>query len=167
MTKDNCITNRKILVDEPIVEMLLAKKYSKSGVRFTRSYNDNGSNFTCYGNGVSRSINVRRNSCKYYNSPNFSMPINKNKLDIYNNASFIFIDEVANCVYNVDGISLLSYILDHADNVRQSDSSDNFYIVMPKKDIASLSDGNVIRYNDAIAALFANSRDESMFSGLT
>ena len=80
----------------------------------------------------------------------------------------MFVDEVANCLYIVDGIALLNYIVEHYDNVRQSDNSNNFYIVIPKSDIAELvsSPESIVRYNKAISDLFANCRDESQYAGL-
>ena len=170
MVKDNRILNRTRLVDEPIVEMLLTKKYGKSNVKFMKSSADpDCTDLICYGNGIVRSLNVKRNSSKYHSSPNFSIAINKNHLGVYNNASYVFIDEVADCLYIVDGMTLLTYILEHADNVRQSDNSaGNYYIVIPKKDVASLvnTNDNIVKYNKAVADLFANCRDESQYASL-
>lgn len=167
--KDNCILNRTKLADEPIVEMLLTKKYGKSNIKFMKSFNDPDCTDTvCYGSGAQKNLYVKRNSCKYSYSPNFSIAINKNKLCVYNNACYVFVDEVANCLYIVDGIALLNYIVEHYDNVRQSDNSNNFYIVIPKSDIAELvsSPESIVRYNKAISDLFANCRDESQYAGL-
>jgi hypothetical protein len=169
-----CAANRAKLVDEPIVEMLLSHKYFKAGIKFMKS--DLQSNFDCtdiicYADGVKRSLNVKRNSSKYFNSPNFSIAINKNKLDVYNNTSYVFIDEVADCLYIVDGMDLFKYIIDRHDSIRQSEKrADNFYIVIPKKDIiAMIGDNNdhIIKYNKPIADLFAAGRDESKYMNLT
>lgn len=172
--KSTCAANRAKLVDEPIVEMLLAHKYFKSGIKFMKAdlqSDFDGTDIICYANGIKRSLNVKRNSSKYFNSPNFSIAINKNKVDVYNNTSYIFIDEVADCLYIVDGLDLYKYILEKSDNVRQSDKkADNFYIVIPKRDIIAMIGDNrdhIIKYNKAIANLFAAGRDESMYMNLT
>ena len=172
--KSTCAANRAKLVDEPIVEMLLAHKYFKSGIKFMKAdlqSDFDGTDIICYANGIKRSLNVKRNSSKYFNSPNFSIAINKNKVDVYNNTSYIFIDEVADCLYIVDGLDLYKYILEKSDNVRQSDKkADNFYLVIPKRDIITMIGDNhdhIIKYNKAIANLFAAGRDESMYMNLT
>lgn len=172
--KSTCAANRAKLVDEPIVEMLLAHKYFKSGIKFMKAdlqSDFDGTDIICYANGIKRSLNVKRNSSKYFNSPNFSIAINKNKVDVYNNTSYIFIDEVADCLYIVDGLDLYKYILEKSDNVRQSDKkADNFYLVIPKRDIIAMIGDNhdhIIKYNKAIANLFAAGRDESMYMNLT
>ena len=120
---------------------------------------------------MKRSINVKRNSSKYFNSPNFSIAINKNKLNVYNNTSYVFIDEVADCLYIVDGMDLFKYIIENHDNVRQSEKKpDNFYLIIPKRDIINMIGDNrdhIIKYNKAIANLFAAGRDESMYMNLT
>ena len=110
-------------------------------------------------------------SSKYFNSPNFSIAINKNKLNVYNNTSYVFIDEVADCLYIVDGMDLVKYIIENNDNVRQSEQKPgNFYLIIPKKDIINMIGDNrdhIIKYNKAIANLFAAGRDESMYMNLT
>jgi len=171
MTKDNSTANRTRLVDEPIVEMLLNKRYSKSGIRFMRpATNDQDcTDIICYSNGTKKTLNIRRNSSKYYRSPNFSIVINKNKLGCYCGNTYVFIDEVSDCLYIVDGMQLLNYILDHADNVKQSENSSNCYLVIPKSDIALMVDDKntgIIRYNKSVANLFATGRDESQFTNL-
>ncbi len=172
--KSTCAANRAKLVDEPIVEMLLAHKYFKAGIKFMKAdlqTDFDGTDIICYANGIRRSLNVKRNSSKYFNSPNFSIAINKDKVDVYNNTSYVFIDEVADCLYIVDGMDLLKYILSKSDNVRQSDKKvDNFYLVIPKRDIVAMIGDNsdhIIKYNKAIANLFAAGRDESMYMNLT
>ena len=172
--KSTCAANRAKLVDEPIVEMLLAHKYFKAGIKFMKAdlqSDFDGTDIICYSNGVKRLLNVKRNSSKYFNSPNFSIAINKNKLDVYNNTSYVFIDEVADCLYIIDGMDLFRYIIEKYDNVRQSDKkADNFYIVIPKRDILNMIGDNrdhIIKYNKAVANLFAVGRDESMYMNLT
>lgn len=172
--KSTCAANRAKLVDEPIVEMLLSHKYYKAGIKFMRAdlqSDFDGTDIICYANGIKRSINVKRNSSKYFNSPNFSIAINKNKLNVYNNTSYVFIDEVADCLYIVDGIDLVKYIIEKYDNVRQSEKKpDNFYLIIPKRDIINMIGDNrdrIIKYNKAIANLFAAGRDESMYMNLT
>ena len=171
--KSTCAANRAKLVDEPIVEMLLSHKYYKAGIKFMKAdlqSDFDGTDIVCYANGVKRSINVNRNSSKYFNSPNFSIAINKNKLNVSNNTSYIFIDEVADCLYIVDGIDLVKYIIEKYDNVRQSEKKpDNFYLIIPKRDIINMIGDNrdrIIKYNKAIANLFAAGRDESMYMNL-
>ena len=171
--KFTCAANRAKLVDEPIVEMILSHKYFKSGIKFMKAdlkSDFDGTDIICYSSGSKRILNVKRNSSKYFNSPNFSIAVNKDNLSVYNNTSYVFIDEVADCLYIVDGITLLKYILENADNVRQSDKKpDNFYIVIPKRDIIAMIGDNkdhIIKYSKAIAILFANGRDESQFTNL-
>ena len=172
--KSTCAANRAKLVDEPIVEMLLSNKYYKAGIKFMKAdlqSDFDGTDIICYANGVKRSLNVKRNSSKYFNSPNFSITINKNKLNVYNNTSYVFIDEVADCLYIVDGIDLVKYIIENNDNVRQSEKKPgNFYLIIPKKDIINMIGDNrdhIIKYNKAIANLFSAGRDESMYMNLT
>ncbi len=174
MFKDNGTINRTKLVDEPIVEMLLNKKYKKSGIQFMKSsaqgLDCTNSSIICYGNGTKKQLNVKRNSSKHYQSPNFSIAVNKNKLNCYNGNIYVFIDEVSDCLYMVDGMQLLNYILEHIDNVKQSDrNSNNYYIMIPKNDMVSMiADKNVgiIKYNKSVANLFLAGRDETQFAGL-
>lgn len=172
--KSTCAANRAKLVDEPIVEMLLSHKYYKSGIKFMKAdlkSDFDGTDIICYANGTKRSLNVKRNSSKYFNSPNFSIAINKNKLNVYNNTSYVFIDEVADCLYIVDGMYLVKYIIKNYDNVKQSEKKPgNFYLIIPKNDIINMIGDNrdrIIKYNKAIANLFAAGRDESMYMNLT
>lgn len=171
--KSTCAANRAKLVDEPIVEMLLSHKYYKAGIKFMKAdlqSDFDGTDIICYANGVKRSINVKRNSSKYFNSPNFSIAINKNKLNVYNNTSYVFIDEVADCLYIVDGIDLVKYIIEKYDNVRQSEKKpDNFYLIIPKRDIINMIGDNrdhIIKYNKAIANLFELGRNEDQYKEL-
>lgn len=172
--KSTCAANRAKLVDEPIVEMLLSHKYYKASIKFMKAdlqSDFDGADIICYANGVKRSLNVKRNSSKYFNSPNFSITINKNKLNVYNNTSYVFIDEVADCLYIVDGMDLVKYIIENNDNVRQSEKKPgNFYLIIPKNDIINMIGDNrdhIIKYNKAIANLLAAGRDESMYMNLT
>lgn len=172
--KSTCAANRAKLVDEPIVEMLLSHKYYKAGIKFMKAdlqSDFDGTDIICYANGTKRSLNVKRNSSKYFNSPNFSIAINKNKLNVYNNTSYVFIDEVADCLYIVDGMYLVKYIIKNYDNVKQSEKKPgNFYLIIPKNDIINMIGDNrdrIIKYNKAIANLFAAGRDESMYMNLT
>ena len=171
--KSTCAANRAKLVDEPIVEMLLSHKYYKAGIKFMKAdlqSDFDGTDIVCYANGVKRSLNVKRNSSKYFNSPNFSIAINKNKLNVYNNTSYVFIDEVADCLYIVDGIDLVKYIIEKYDNVRQSEKKPgNFYLIIPKKDIINMIGDNrdhIIKYNKAIANLFELGRNEDQYKEL-
>lgn len=171
--KSTCAANRAKLVDEPIVEMLLSNKYYKAGIKFMKAdlqSDFDGTDIICYANGVKRSINVKRNSSKYFNSPNFSIAINKNKLNVYNNTSYVFIDEVADCLYIVDGMDLVKYIIENNDNVRQSEKKPgNFYLIIPKRDIINMIGDNrdhIIKYNKAIANLFELGRNEDQYKEL-
>lgn len=171
--KSTCAANRAKLVDEPIVEMLLSHKYYKAGIKFMKAdlqSDFDGTDIICYANGMKRSINVKRNSSKYFNSPNFSIAINKNKLNVYNNTSYVFIDEVSDCLYIVDGIDLVKYIIEKYSNVRQSEKKpDNFYLIIPKRDIINMIGNNrdhIIKYNKAIANLFELGRNEDQYKEL-
>ena len=171
--KSTCAANRAKLVDEPIVEMLLSHKYYKAGIKFMKAdlqSDFDGTDIICYANGIKRSINVKRNSSKYFNSPNFSIAINKNKLNVYNNTSYVFIDEVDDCLYIVDGIDLVKYIIEKYANVRQSEKKpDNFYLIIPKKDILNMigdSRDHIIKYNKAIANLLELGRNEDQYKEL-
>jgi hypothetical protein len=171
--KSTCAVNRAKLVDEPIVEMILSHKYFKSGIKFMKAdlkSDFDGTDIIYYSNGVKRSLNVKRNSSKYYNSPNFSIAINKDKVDVYNNTSFVFIDEVADCLYIVDGVELFKYIISKADNIAQSNKNpDNYYLIIPKRDIISIIGNNkdsIIKYSKSIANLFTAGRDESIYKNL-
>lgn len=171
--KSTCAANRAKLVDEPIVEMLLSHKYYKAGIKFMKAdlqSDFDGTDIICYANGMKRSINVKRNSSKYFNSPNFSIAINKNKINVYNNTSYVFIDEVADCLYIVDGIDLVKYIIEKYANVRQSEKKpDNFYLIIPKKDILNMIGDNrdhIIKYNKAIANLLELGRNEDQYKEL-
>lgn len=171
--KSTCAANRAKLVDEPIVEMLLSHKYYKAGIKFMKAdlqSDFDGTDIICYANGMKRSINVKRNSSKYFNSQNFSIAINKNKLNVYNNTSYVFIDEVSDCLYIVDGIDLVKYIIEKYSNVRQSEKKpDNFYLIIPKRDIINMIGNNrdhIIKYNKAIANLFELGRNEDQYKEL-
>ena len=171
--KSTCAANRAKLVDEPIVEMLLSHKYYNAGIKFMKAdlqSDFDGTDIICYSNGMKRFINVKRNSSKYFNSPNFSIAINKNKLNVYNNTSYVFIDEVADCLYIVDGIDLVKYIIEKYDNVRQSEKKpDNFYLIIPKRDIINMIGDNrdhIIKYNKSIANLLELGRNEDQYKEL-
>lgn len=166
MAKYSHSMNRTALIDEPIVEMLLAKRYASSGISFIKEYN-NPTLAYCV-NGVKRNLYIKRNSSKYFNSHNFFISLNKNHLDVFNNSTYVFIDEVSNSLYLVDGITLLKFILNHKDEINQIADSDNSYILISKQDIISMttSKTQVIRYNDQFASLFAMCRDESKFTNL-
>lgn len=171
--KDHSAINRAKLVDEPIVEMLLARKYSNSNVKFMKAdlqSDFEGTDIICFANGVKRPINVKRNSSRYYNSPNFSISLDKNKLNMFKNTSFIFIDEVADALYMVDGTMLLAYILEHSDRISSSKYNPNkLWAVIPKADIILMVDGSpngIIRYNKNIAKLFELGRSEDQYKEL-
>lgn len=166
MTKYSNSMNRSALIDEPIVEMLLSKKYASSGISFQKEYKNSTLMYSV--NGVHRNLFIKRNSSKYYNSNNFFITLNKNRLDVFNNATYVFIDEVSNALYLVDGMSLLKFILNHKDNINQIDNTENYYILISKADIISLTDSKnqIINYNNQFATLFKMYRDESNFTNL-
>lgn len=172
MTKDKCAVNRAKLVDEPIVEMILSRMYLKSNVQFMKSdinADFNGVDIICYSSGIKRNLNVKRNSSKYYMSPNFTITIDKNNLTSFNGSSFVFIDEVADALYIVNGVKLLKYIIDHPNNINtSSDTSKKPWVLLPKRDIVSLIDNknNIIRYNKHIAKLFELGRNEDQYKEL-
>ena len=158
--------NRTRLVDAPIVEALLMNKYGKSGVSFIQS-SDDDADFVCYSSGAKRSYCIRRNSSKYYNSPNFTVTLDKNRLYKFNNTSYVFIDEVLNCLYIVDGIDLLTYIVEHPERINGCEDSDSrAWVILPKKDIRDIISDNpnsTIKYNKQISSIFANCRDENNY----
>lgn len=165
MTKHTGIMNRSNLIDEPIVEMILTKKYASSGISFIKDYKSS-STIYCV-NGVRRNLVVKRNSSKYYNSHNFFITLNKNNVDVFNNTTYAFIDETSNTLYLVDGIALLKYIIEHKDELTQIEDSKLSYILVPKTAISSMTDSShVIKYNSQFAALFEMYRDESNFTNL-
>lgn len=163
MTYANSISNRARLVDYPIVELLLSLKYSDSDINFTRSSNET----YYYSSGNMRRIVTNRNSSKYYNSSNFTLSLDKNNLNVFNNTSYVFIDETLNAMYIVDGVLLLKYIIEHTDNIKDYDNGSKSYVILPKKDIRSIISDNpnaTIKYNNVIAKLFEDSRDENKFA---
>lgn len=173
MIKSNPAVNRAKLVDEPIVEMILSHKYFKAGLKFMKAdlqSDFDGVDIICYSSGFQRNYNVKRNSSKYFNSSNFTLTLNKNKMNVFNNTSFIFIDEVANALYIVDGITLLKYILEHSDNIRTAQNDPNkSWVLLPKKDIKSMicdNDNSIIEYNSRIAKLFELGRNEELYKDL-
>lgn len=173
MMYNKCAVNRAKLVDEAVVEMVLNHRYEKSGLRIMKSDMDadfSGVDLICYGNGTRKALNVKRNSSKYYNSPNFTMTLDKNKLNVFDNSSFIFIDEVANSLYWVDGVELLKYILEHSHKVQVSKSdASKSYLIIPKSDIILLvSDkpNGIIKYSKQIAQWLETGRNEEQFRDL-
>lgn len=170
--RDYSAINRAKLVDEPIVEMLLTKKYKNSELTIMKSdikTDYEGADIICISNGTKRFINVKRNSSKHFNSPNFSISIDKNKLNTFKNTQFAFIDESANSIYMVDGVKLLSYILEHSEKISTLKYNENkAWAIIPKNDIALMTSDNdhIIKYNKNIARLLEIGRDESQFVDL-
>lgn len=165
--------NRAKLVDEPIVEMLLSRRYYKSGIKFMMAdiqSDFDGTDIIMQVNGTQRSLNVKRNSSAYYNSPNFTISLDKNKLNKFNNTTFVFIDEVADSLYLIDGMKILKYALDNQNKVLQSKNSNNgHFVILPKKDLIRMLDDNpnaIIKYNKQIAKLFEIGRDENLYKGV-
>lgn len=173
MKYDNSTVNRTRLIDTPIVEMLLSQRFAKSGISFMKEINREDAtvnNIICYGNGNSRNLTIKRNSNKYAFSPNFLLNFDKNKLNEFDNTSYIFIDEAANALYIVDGIDLLKYIIGHSIDLNMYENSvTRAWMLIPKSDIISMANDNsnhIIKYNKRIAQLFAQGRDENLFSNL-
>ena len=170
--RDNCAVNRAKLVDEPIVEMLLSRRFLKSGLKFMKAdiqSDFNGTDIICYFNGIRRNLNVKRNSSKYFDSPNFTITLDKSKISQYKETMFIFIDEVADSLYMVDGDQLFTYILSKSSKLRPTKKENMFFLVTPKSDIISLvsSKDRIIKYNKNIARLFETGRNEEQFRGLS
>ena len=69
----------------------------------------------------------------------------------------------------IDGELLCKYILDHGAKLRETDKENTFFLIIPKTDLAKLAgdNNNIIKYNKAVANLFAAGRDESMYMNLT
>lgn len=171
MAKDSCIATRSRLVDEPIVEMLLTKKYLKSGIKFmkTEPASSGVSGMIYYANGIRQSLIVKRNSSKYFKSPNFTVTIDKNNLSVFNNVMYVFIDEVADSLYIVNGVQLLKYILTHPDKITVSnDDVKKSFVLIPKRDLILLvNDKNgIIKYNKQISKLFEIGRNEDLYREL-
>lgn len=171
MNYTNCSTNRARLIDEPIVEMLIAKKYAKSGIKFLHSdsQSDTANSIICSVNGTNKQLNVKRNASKYWNSNNFTITFYKDNLSVFNNNTFVFIDELANCLYLVNGIDLLKYLLENIHKANHSKVGNGYYIIVPKTDIAGLAtnnSGDIIKYSKQIASLFESNRDETLFAKL-
>lgn len=165
--------NRAKLVDEPIVEMLLSRRYYKSGIKFMMAdlqSDFDGTDIIIQVNGTQRSLNVKRNSSAYYNSPNFTITLDKNNLNTFNNTTFVFIDEVADALYVVDGLKLLKYVLDNQNKVLPSKTSDTkHFVILPKKELVDMLEDNpsaIIKYNKQIAKLFELGRDENLYKGV-
>lgn len=168
----NCAVNRAKLVDEPIVEMLLSRRFLKSGLKFMKAdiqSDFNGTDIICYFNGIRRNLNVKRNSSKYFDSPNFTITVDKSKISQYKETMFIFIDEVADSLYMVDGDQLFTYILSKSSKLRPTKKENMFFLVTPKSDVISLvsSKDRIIKYNKNIARLFETGRNEEQFRGLS
>jgi hypothetical protein len=142
------MVNRAKLVDVPIIEMLLAKKYKDSSIYFMKGNESAGDvdSITCISDGFKRTLNVKRNSSKYYKSPNFNIFIDKNKLSVFKDSLFAFIDEASDSIYMVEGAKLLQYILENPKNIKPSNYSENkVSVILPKSDIILLvSDSNHI-----------------------
>ena len=98
------------------------------------------------------------------------MSINKNNLAEFSNSTFAFIDEVANAIYLVDGVALLQYMIDHSAKVNMLETNSSMgWIIIPKKDILNMISDNpnsIIKYNNAIAKILENGRNELMFKDL-
>ena len=153
---------RSKLVDEPIVKMLLTKKYAKSNLKFT----DSNSKNEFYLNGFKRYLTTIRNSSKYFKSRNFVVSVDKNNLKDFSNSMFVFIDEIANSLYITDGITLLHYIIEHSKDINYIGDSNKSYLLIRKNDIVDLvkeSASGIIEYNKAIAHLFEIGRDEDQY----
>ena len=104
-------------------------------------------------------------------SPNFSSAAEHSAngvLDVFKSTQFVFIDEVGDCLYVVDGELLCKYILDNSAKLRETDKENSFYMIIPKKDLVQLvgANGGIIGYTKAIANLFAAGRDESAYMNL-
>jgi hypothetical protein len=160
--KFNGFAARTKLFDEPLVQNLFESKYNKSNIQFVRAPDGI---LSYYSSGIKRNVYTFRNSSDYYDSPNFLISVDKNNLAIYNNSSFVFIDELSDCLYVVDGIALLQYLIDHIDNVKQSNRGIGYYILIPKKDVSNIANTS-INYNKQVSDLIEINRDEKHFKNL-
>lgn len=162
-------TSRSTIIDSSIVETVLSNKFSKSNLRFIRDSHTRQTLLVCV-NGTQKILNIRRNSSKYYNSHNFTVGVDKNNLTVFPNSIYVFIDEVKDCLYMVDGTVLLSYILEHSDELIVNKTNNSKYcMVIPKNNLFNLIKDNkdsVIHYNKNIAKLLEVNRDESIFEGV-
>lgn len=154
---------RSKLVDEPIVKMLLTKKYAKSNLTFT----DSNSKNEFYLNGFKRYLRIIRNSSKYFKSRNFVVSVDKNNLKEFSNSMFVFIDEIADSLYITDGITLIQYIIEHSADINYTGDSNKSYLLIQKKDVVDLVKeraSGIIEYDKAVARLFEVGRDENKFN---
>lgn len=158
--KDNRLAIRTRLIDEPIVEALLLNKYKDSDISFIKH-----TNYTeCYSNGSKKTLVVKRNPSKHYLSSNFSMILDKNNLQLFNNSMYAFIDEVENSLYLVNSTALLEYILKNTSSITDSENSNLSLVLLPRKDIRDLVGYNIVKYDKKIAKLLSDGRDENKFS---
>lgn len=167
---NSALYNRTKLVDEPIVKSLLVKSFPKSDIRFMTNTDCNGKMITyCLVNGAKRSLVVNRNVGKHYKSNNFVVSVDKNRLTVFNDSLFVFVDETANSLYMIDGIRLLSYILNNADRLIPTTHDNVSWLTVPKTDIYDLINDNprnVIKYSHSVANMFSVSRNEDQYKGV-
>lgn len=143
--------NYSNLINQTVAESLIQQYYSKSKVQFLHTTHNESFALV---NGYRKLIKINRNSSKYLNSSNFIVTIDKNKICTFNNAIFVFIDDVTRQVYIVSGLKLLSYIVNHGDDLQESKTSINkFWIAIPKQIIADTASENncAIPYNTEVS----------------
>lgn len=171
---DNCIANRTKLIDTPIVEMILSNLYRKSKIKFMlpdKKLELDGINLISLVNGKKTNICIKRNSKKYFDSQNFTFSLNCNRLNVFNNTMFVFIDELNDSIYTVSGTKLLSYIISNSDNLHPSTTNKNVtWLIIPKQDVINMACdrcNGIIKCNKNIMNLFSLNRDENLYKLLS
>lgn len=171
---DNCIANRTKLIDTPIVEMILSNLYRKSKIKFMlpdKKLELDGINLISLVNGKKTNICIKRNSKKYFDSQNFTFSLNRNRLNVFNNTMFVFIDELNDSIYTVSGTKLLSYIISNSDNLHPSTTNKNVtWLIIPKQDVINMACdrcNGIIKCNKNIMNLFSLNRDENLYKLLS
>ena len=150
--------SRVKLIDEPFVKQMLINKYRASKIQFIDSdFNKLG--FDYYVDGFRQSVKTVRNSKKFAKSNYFTMMVDKNNLTSYSNTLYTFIDEASNCVYLLDGLLLLQYIVENPDCINESKDKKTTYALISKKVIRDLIAENIkfiIKYNDSYASFLSS-----------
>ena len=171
---DNCIANRTKLIDTPIVEMILSNLYRKSKIKFMlpdKKLELDGINLISLVNGKKTNICIKRNSKKYFDSQNFTFSLNRNRLNVFNNTMFVFIDELNDSIYTVSGTKLLSYIISNSDNLHPSTTNKNVtWLIIPKQDVINMACdrcNGIIKCNKNIMNLLSLNRDENLYKLLS
>lgn len=139
------------LIDEPFIKQMLINKYKTSEIQFIDSdFNKVG--FDYYVDGFRQPVRTVRNSKKFAKSGYFTVSVDKNNLTSYSNTLYTFIDEASDCVYLLDGLLLLQYIIENPNCINESKDKKGTYALISKKDIRDLvADDSkfIIKYNES------------------